>query len=108
MSRKVIILDVAKPDFREIKNYVKNQFGEAVWNEVNQEFKLAISNIGLNPEAGKVIAELNELGEDNFRSRFVRQTRIVYEYDDKQVLVHMFVHTKRDFRTHLMKRMFSI
>ncbi|MES2047012.1 MAG: type II toxin-antitoxin system RelE/ParE family toxin [Pseudomonadota bacterium] len=108
MIRKVIILDVAKPDYREVKSYVMNQFGETVWNEVNQEFKTTIANIGLNPEAGKVIEELNDLGEGNFRLRFVRQTRIVYEYDDKQVLVHMFVHTKRDFRTHLMKRMFSI
>ena len=108
MSRKVIILDVAKPDFREVKSYVMNQFGETVWNEVNQEFKTTIANIGLNPEAGKVIEELNDLGEGNFRLRFIRQTRIVYEYDDKQVLVHMFVHTKRDFRTHLMKRMFNI
>jgi toxin ParE1/3/4 len=108
MNRKVMILDVAKPDYREIKSYVKNQFGETVWNEVNQEFKTTIANIGLNPEAGKVVEALNDLGDGNFRLRFVRQTRIVYEYDDKQVLVHMFVHTKRDFRTHLMKRMFNI
>jgi toxin ParE1/3/4 len=108
MNRKVIILDVAKPDFREVKNYVLHQFGETVWNEVNQEFKATIANIGVNPEAGKVIEELADLGEGNFRLRFVRQTRIVYEYDDKQVVVHMFVHTKRDFRTHLMKRMFNI
>lgn len=108
MNRKVIILDVAKPDFREVKSYVVNQFGETVWNEVNQEFKATIANIGVNPEAGKVIEELNDLGEGNFRLRFVRQTRIVYEYDDKQVVVHMFVHTKRDFRTHLIKRMFNI
>jgi toxin ParE1/3/4 len=87
---------------------VNNPFGETVWNEVNQEFKTTIANIGVNPEAGKVIEELNDLGEGNFRLRFVRQTRIVYEYDDKQVVVHMFVHTKRDFRTHLMKRMFNI
>ena len=107
MIRKVIILDVAKPDFREIKSYVRHQFGETVWNKVNQEFKTAISNIGLNPEAGKVIEELNDLGEGNFRVRLVRQTRIVYEYNAQQVLVHMFVHTKRDFRTHLMKRIVS-
>lgn len=105
MSRKIIILDAAKPDFREIKSYVKHQFGDIVWDEVNQEFKATIANIGSNPEAGKVIEELNDLGEGNFRIRLVRQTRIVYEYDDTQVLVHMFVHTKRDFREHLMKRM---
>ncbi len=108
MTRKVIILNVAKPDFREIKTYAKSQFGDAVWNEINEEFKAAISNIALNPEAGKEVEELKELGQENFRTRQVRQTRIVYEYDDKEILVHMFIHTKRDFRAHLMRRLFNV
>jgi toxin ParE1/3/4 len=108
MSRKVIILNVAKPEFREIKTYVKSQFGEAVWNDVNEEFKITINNIGLNPEAGEEIDELKEFGQESFRTRLVRQTRIVYEYGDNEVLVHMFIHTKRDFRTHLMKRLFNV
>lgn len=108
MSRRVIILNVAKPDFREIKAYVKSHFGDAVWNDVNDEFKSTIDSIGLNPEAGKEIEELKELGQENFRIRLVRQTRIVYEYDNKEVLVHMFIHTKRDFRAHLMKRLFNV
>jgi hypothetical protein len=51
---------------------------------------------------------LGELGQENFRTRLVRQARIVYEYDDKEVLVHMFIHTKRDFRAHLMGRLFNV
>ena len=108
MNRKVIILNVAKPDFRDIKTYVKAQFGDAVWNDVNEEFKTAINNIALNPEAGKEVEELKELGQGNFRTRLVRQIKIVYEYDDKEVLVHMFIHTKRDFRDHLMRRLFNV
>lgn len=108
MTRKVIILNVAKPDFREIKTFVKSQFGDAVWRTVNEEFKTTINNIALNPEAGKEVEELKELGQENFRTRLVRQTRIVYEYDDKEVLVHMFIHTKRDFRAHLMRRLFNV
>jgi plasmid stabilization system protein ParE len=108
MSRKVIILNVAKPNFREIKTYLKSQFGDAVWNDVSEEFKTTINNIALNPEAGKEVEELKELGQENFRTRLVRQTRIVYEYDDKEVLVHMFIHTKRDFRAHLMRRLFNV
>jgi plasmid stabilization system protein ParE len=108
MTRKVIILNVAKPDFREIKTHVKSQFGDAVWNEVNQEFKVALNNIALNSEAGKEVEELKDLGIENFRIRLVRQTRIVYEYDEQEVVVHMFVHTKRDFRAHLMRRLFNV
>ncbi|KNH00577.1 hypothetical protein BRCH_01176 [Candidatus Burkholderia brachyanthoides] len=108
MSQKVIILNVTKPDFREIKSYVKQFFGDNVLNEVNQEFKGTVSNIGINSEAGKEIEELKEIGLNNFRTRLVRQTRIVYEFNDKEVLVHMFIYTKRDFRTQLMKRILSM
>lgn len=108
MRRKVVILNVAKPDFREIKTCVVAQFGMAVWNEVLEEFKTTIDNIGLYPESGKAIDELKELVQENFRIRLVRQTQIVYEYDDEEVLIHMFIHTLRDFQTHLLKRLFNV
>lgn len=108
MSHKVIILDVAKPDFRLVRTYVKTHFGEVVWSEVNLEFKAMMKAIGLNPQAGRQIDELAELGLKNFRFRLVRQTKIVYEYDDDEVLIHLFIHTKQDFRTHLMKRLLGM
>jgi plasmid stabilization system protein ParE len=105
MSRKVIILNAAKPDFREIRNHVQTQFGGHVWKEVNEEFKSAIANMGLHPEHGRQIEEIGELMLENFRIRLVRQTRIIYEYDENEVLIHMFIHARRDFRTHLLKRL---
>jgi plasmid stabilization system protein ParE len=45
MTRNAVILDGAKADFREIKKYVKRQFGDLVWVEVNQEFKDTIKHI---------------------------------------------------------------
>jgi plasmid stabilization system protein ParE len=108
MRRKVIILDAAKPDFQEIKTYVLSQFGREIWNQVFEEFKNTINDIGLYPEAGAEIDELKELFQEPFRIRLVRQTRIVYEYDDKEVLIHMFIHTMRDFRAHLLKRLLKV
>lgn len=108
MRRKVIILDAAKPDFQEIKTYVLSQFGKEIWNQVFEEFKNTINDIGLYPEAGAEIDELKELFQEPFRIRLVRQTRIVYEYDDKEVLIHMFIHTMRDFRAHLLKRLLKV
>ena len=108
MRRKVIILDAAKPDFQEIKTYVLSQFGREIWNQVFEEFRNTINDIGLYPEAGAEIDELKELFQEPFRIRLVRQTRIVYEYDDKEVLIHMFIHTMRDFRAHLLKRLLKV
>jgi toxin ParE1/3/4 len=54
---------------------------------------------------GNTIDELKELGVTNIKYALVRQTRVVYEFDDDMVLIHMFISTRRDFRAHLFKRL---
>lgn len=107
MKRQAVILDAAKADFSDIKKYVKKQFGDVVWMQVNQEFKDAVKQISANPMLGTPLEELAGLGFDNFRKTLVRQTRVVYEFDNQQLIVHMFVHTKRDFQTHLSHRLLA-
>ena len=107
MTRKIVVLDSAKEEFRDIKKYVKKEFGESVWNTVNAEYKDAIKRIKQDPHIGSHVDELKELGITNVKFTLVRQTRVVYEFDDGLVLIHMFISTKRDFRTHLFKRLFS-
>jgi plasmid stabilization system protein ParE len=104
MTRHEVILDGAKSDFSTIKKYVKKQFGDLVWAEVNQEFKETIKHITVNPLLGTHVEELAGLGYDHFRKTLVRQTRVVYEFDSQRVIVHMFIHTKRAFKTHLENR----
>lgn len=108
MTRRVQILDAAKPDFRDIKRYVKTRFGDIVWQEVNQEFKDLIRDIGERAESGTQLEELKALGLTHFRQRMVRQNRVIYEFDDQTVLVHMFIHTRRRFTTHLQQRVLSV
>jgi len=107
MTRNAVILHGAKADFREIKKNVKKQFGDLVWATVNQEFKDNIKLIIANPLLGTHIDELGSFGYDNYRKTLVRQTRLIYEFDSQQVIIHMFIHTKRDFKTHLEKRLFA-
>lgn len=105
--RKVLILAGVKADFSNIKRYVQQHFGDGGWREVNQEFKAIFQQIAVNPMLGTSIDELAGLGFENFRKAFVRQTRVVYEYDSQQVIVHMLIHTKRDFTNHLAHRLLS-
>lgn len=107
MTRHATILDGAKADFREIRKYVKKQLGDLVWVDVNQEFKDAVKHITANPRLGTHIEELAGLGYDNFRTTLVRQTQVVYEFDGQQLIVHMFIHTKKDFKTHLAHRLLA-
>ena len=105
MANRITLLDSAKEEFKDIKKYVKKEFGDLVWNTVNAEYKVTIQRIKENPQIGSTIDELKDLGVMHVKYTLVRQTKIVYEFDEAQVLVHMFIHTKRDFRTHLFKRL---
>lgn len=107
MAHKVLVLESAKADFREIRKYVTKHFGDWVWAEVNQEFKDAIKHLAANPLLGTPVEELSDFGYQHVRQTLVRQTRLVYEFDNKQVIVHLFIHTKRDFRTHLEQRLLA-
>lgn len=107
MSRRIIILDSVKEEFKDIKKYVNRDFGDSVWNTVNAEYKDTFRLIKKNPQIGTHVDELKEIGIANIKYVLVRQTRIVYEFDDKLIIIHMFIGTRRDFRTHLLKRLFS-
>jgi len=107
VPRRVVILDSAKVEFKDIQKHVKTEFGGPVWNAVNAEYKNSFKLIKNNPEIGSYIEELKELGIANVRYTLVRQTRVVYEFDESLVLIHMLIHTRRDFRTHLFKRLFN-
>lgn len=56
---------------------------------------------------GSYVDELKELGITHVKYVLVRQTRVVYEFDDNLIIIHMFIGTRRDFRAHLLKRLFS-
>ncbi|NML27861.1 type II toxin-antitoxin system RelE/ParE family toxin [Zoogloea dura] len=107
MPRRIVILDSAKEEFRDIKKHVLKEFGDSVWNDVSAEYRESFKAIRISPEIGSHIDELKELGIANVRCTLVRQTRVVYEFDEHMVLIHMFIHTRRDFRTHLFKRLIN-
>lgn len=107
MPLKFIILDSAKEEFKEIKKYVQRDFGNLIWNEVNAEYKATFKAIKNGPHSGISIEELKDIGINNVKYKLVRQTRIVYEFDSETILIHMFISTKRDFVTHLIKRLLA-
>lgn len=105
MPRRLLILRSAQREFRDVREYVKKEFGDLTCNAVNAEYKKAFRLIERHPKIGSCIDELKDLGITNVRCTLVRQTRIVYEFDEHMALIHMFVHTRRNFRAHLFKRL---
>lgn len=107
MSRRFIVLESAKEEFKDIKKYVEKNFGNLIWNEVNAQYKAAFKIIKNSPHSGNSIEVLKDIGITNVRYRLVKQIRIVYEFDSEVILIHMFISTKRDFMNHLTKRLFN-
>ena len=54
MTRPVFVLSAAKEDYREIRAYVRKNFGNTVWQEVDAEYKKILSQLGEMPEAGSI------------------------------------------------------
>lgn len=107
MGRRIVVLDSAKAEFRDIKTHVTGAFAAEVWRAVNAEYKRAVALIKANLEIGSAIDALQEVGMVNVKCVLVRQTRVVYEFDDELVIIHMFIATRRDFRSHLLQRLLS-
>jgi len=108
VARKVFILDSAKADYSAIKQHVKKEFGDQSWAKTHKAFKDALTHIARSPEMGLDLEELKSVGILTFRSKLVDQTRIIYEFDDTSVVIHMFIHTRRDFTRHLLDRVLGV
>jgi plasmid stabilization system protein ParE len=105
MALSVFILDSAKDDYREIRKYVRQKFGEKIWQDSDQKYREVLKNMGEYPSAGLVPDEAIQLGLQGIRERLVGQTRVIYEVTPQCLYVYMFVSTRRDFTTMLTERL---
>lgn len=105
MSYKVQVLSYAKDDYREIRGYAKRKFGDEVWMTIEADFKKMFKQIADMPLVGSVPEEIEAIGLVDYRQRLLGQTRIIYQIKEKEIFVHMFVDTKRDFPTILYNRL---
>ena len=104
MALSVYILDSAKDDYREIRKYVKQKFGEKIWQDSLQQYKEVLKNMAEYPSAGLVPDEAMQLGLQGIRERLVGQARVIYDVASHSLYVYMFVSTRRDFMTMLAER----
>ena len=105
--RKVVILQSAKSDYRRIKTYVTQKFGAETWLEINQEWKVKLNKLAVNPELGNNISELDGTGLTGFKRYQHKNAYVVYQTSDALLTVYMFIPSMRDFRRHLMDRLLA-
>ena len=102
---KVVILDSAEQDLRDLRRYVVKNFSHAIWLKTYSKLKESIRNLATFPLLGAVPPELETLNMNQYRQIISGMNRVVYEPRADAVYIYMIVDTRRDLESLLMQRL---
>jgi toxin ParE1/3/4 len=102
---KVVILDSAEQDLKELRSYVVKNFSQATWLKTYSKLKESIRNLATFPLLGAVPPELESLNLNQYRQIVSGMNRVIYEPRADAVYIYMIVDTRRDLETLLMQRL---
>lgn len=102
---KVVILDSAKTDIRELKSYVINNFGAAAWLTTYGTIKQAFGMAQQHPKAGKTLPELDTLNIATYRQVLAGLNRVIYELRADAAYVHVVCDSRRALQGLLTRRL---
>jgi toxin ParE1/3/4 len=101
----VVILFSAEQDLRELKAYVRKNFGAAAWRTSYEKIKSCIATIGRFPREGSVPEELTGLHLTQYRQVISGVNRIIYEIRGEAIYIHVICDARRDMVSLLTRRM---
>ena len=102
---KVVVLDSAEQDLKDLRSYVVKNFSQTTWLKTYSKLKESIRNLATFPLLGAVPPELETLNLNQYRQIISGMNRIVYEPRADAVYIYMIVDTRRDLETLLMQRL---
>ena len=105
MSFKVVILNAAKQDLKELRDYIVRSFSHAVWLSTSLKTRDAMEVLGSSPQIGNVPPELELLRVGDYRQVISGMNRIIYEVRQDVVFIHAVVDVRRDMVSLLTKRL---
>ncbi|MGV8886978.1 MAG: type II toxin-antitoxin system RelE/ParE family toxin [Pseudomonas sp.] len=105
MSLKVVILQSAETDLKELRTYLIKQFSPQTWQSTYADLKAVIRNLGIQPYAGSIPEEIEKLNLSQYRQILSGMNRIIYEIREQTVYVHIIADTRKSLPTLLMKRL---
>lgn len=108
MSMKVVILESAEHDLKELKNYIIKNFSVETWQNSYDKIKVAIRNLKTFPDVGSIPEELEKLSLSQYRQVLSGMNRIIYEVRQDTVYIHIITDTRRDLKSLLTRRLLRI
>ena len=105
---KVVFLQCAEEDLRELRAYILDNFGARAWAKSYSAIKETMRSLQQFPHLGSIPVELTDLDIDRFRQVLAGESRIVYELGEEMVFVHIVCDSRRDMKSLLIRRLCAI
>ena len=101
---KLVFLQAAEADMKDLKVYIVKNFGRDVWLTSYGKIKSSVAMIQDHPQAGRIPPELESLNIAQYRQVLSGMNRIIYEQRGNTAYIHIICDTRRDLQGLLMKR----
>jgi len=108
MSIKVVILESAEYDLKELKSYIVKDFSLKTWRNTYDKIKEVIRNLKTFPYAGSIPEEIERLNLSQYRQVISGMNRIIYEVRQDTIYIHIIVDGRRDLTSLLTRRLLRI
>ncbi|SEO53449.1 Plasmid stabilization system protein ParE [Duganella sp. CF517] len=105
MRMRVIILDSAERDLKDLKSCIVKNFSLEVWRDTYAKLKESIRHLQNVPFSGGVPDEIEKFNLHQFRQVVSELNRIIYEVRQDKIYVHMIVDVRRDMTSLLTRRL---
>jgi toxin ParE1/3/4 len=105
MSFKIIILESAEHDLKELRSYIVKDFSQETWQKTFGRIKEAIRNLKTFPYAGSIPEEFEKINLSQYGQVISGMNRIIYEVRQDSVYIHLIADTRRDLKTVLIRRL---
>ena len=101
---KVVFLQSAEADLKDLKIYIVKNFGKDDWLTSYAKIKAAVAMIQDHPKAGRIPPELESLNIAQYRQVLAGLNRLIYEVRADTAYIHIVCDVRRDLKGLLMKR----
>ncbi len=108
MGLRVVILESAEQDLKELRAYILKNFSTDTWSTTYAKIKEAIRNLQNLPQTGSIPDEIEKLNLTQYRQVLSGMNRVIYEVRQDVIYIHIVVDTRRDMNALLTRRLLRI
>ena len=108
MILKIVILESAEQDLKDLRKYMVKNFSLKIWQNTYEQIKTVIRHLKSFPYTGSIPEELEKLNLSQYRQVISGMNRIIYEVRQDTLYIHVIVDGRRDLTALLTRRLLRV